>query len=82
MFGRFYFDVDNGRETIWDDEGVAAEDLEQALTDARSVISEMADELGGTNLESLWTLVVRDQTGLPVAHLPLGLFSSSQQESP
>ncbi len=82
MFGRFYFDVDNGRETVRDDEGVVADDLEQALADARSVISEMADELGATSLESLWTLVVRDETGLPVAHLPLGLFSSSQQEPP
>ena len=82
MFGRFYFDVDNGRETVRDDEGVVADDLEQALADARSVISEMADELGATSLESLWSLVVRDETGLPGSHLPLGLFSSSQQEPP
>ena len=82
MFGRFYFDVDNGRETVRDDEGVVADDLEQALADARSVISEMADELGATSLERLWTRAVRDETGWPVAHLPLGLFSSAQQEPP
>ena len=77
MLRRFYFDVDNGQKTIRDDEGVEAEDLEQALVDARSVISEMADELGATDIDNAWTLVVRDETGLPVARVPIGLFSSS-----
>jgi hypothetical protein len=31
-------------------------------------------------VDSLWTLVVRDETGLTVAHLPLGLFSRSQRK--
>lgn len=75
---RFYFDVADGQTTIRDDEGVEAEDLERALADARSTISEMADELGATDIGSSWTLVVRDETGLPVAHVPIGLFSSSQ----
>ncbi|WP_409518546.1 DUF6894 family protein [Methylobacterium sp. PvR107] len=79
MFRRFYFDVDNGRETVRDDQGVEAEDLEQALADARTVISEIADDLKAIDMDSLWTLVVRDETGLTVAHLPLGLFSRSQQ---
>lgn len=77
MFRRFYFDVDNGRETVRDDEGVEAEDLEQALSDARTVISELAGHLQAVDMDSLWTLVVRDETGLTVAHLPLGLFFRS-----
>ena len=56
MLRRFYFDVGNGQETIRDDEGVEAEDLEQALSDARTVISEMADELGATGIGNSWTL--------------------------
>jgi hypothetical protein len=76
MLRRFYFDVGNGRETIRDDEGVEAEDLEQALSDARTVISEMADELGATGIGNSWTLVERDETGLPIAHVPIGVFSS------
>ncbi|WP_373622461.1 hypothetical protein [Methylobacterium sp. OAE515] len=80
MFRRFYFDVDNGRETVRDDEGVEADDLEQALSDARAVIGEIADELQALDVDSIWTLVVRDETGLTVAHLPLGLFSRSQRK--
>ncbi|MGQ7695774.1 DUF6894 family protein, partial [Streptococcus suis] len=40
---RFYFDVESGRETIRDRDGVEAADLAEALTEARSVIREMAD---------------------------------------
>lgn len=79
MLRRFYFDVDNGRETIRDDEGVEAADLEQALTDARGVIGEMADDLGTTDLNNPWTLVVRDEMGSTVAHVPIGLFSSAHR---
>jgi len=75
MLQRFYFDVDNGQEIVRDDEGVEAEDFEQALADARSVISEMAAELEVANLSGPCSLIVRDETGLTVAHLPLGLFS-------
>ncbi|MBP1183041.1 DUF6894 family protein [Methylobacterium sp. PvR107] len=77
MLRWFYFDVDNGKETIRDDEGVEAEDLEQALADGRSVIVEIADDLGVTDLNHPWTLVVRDETGLALAHVPIGVFSSS-----
>jgi hypothetical protein len=71
MSKRFFFDVENGRETIWDEEGVRADSLEQALIDARCVISEMAggltDELPGEEL----MLVVRDEAGSFVARLPI-----------
>ncbi|MBP1178037.1 hypothetical protein JOE48_000001 [Methylobacterium sp. PvR107] len=77
MLKRFFFDVDNGETTIRDDEGVEAESLEQALADARSVINEIADELDATDIDNPWTLVVRDETGLAVAHVPIGVFSSS-----
>ena len=81
MSRRFYFDLQDGEETIQDDEGVEAESLEQALAEARSVIGEMAEELGATDLGSPWTRVVRDETGLAVAHVPVGLFSSSDRMS-
>jgi hypothetical protein len=76
---RFYFDLKDAQETIQDDEGVEADGLEQALAEARSVIGELADELGATDLGSPWTLVVRDETGLTVAHVPIGLFSNSHR---
>jgi hypothetical protein len=79
MLRRFYFDVGNGRETIRDEEGVEAEDLEQALADARGVIGEKADDLSITDLNDPWTLVVRDERGVAVAHVPIGLFSSSHR---
>ena len=77
MLRRFHFDVDNGREIVRDDEGVEAEDFEQALADARGVISEMAAELEVANLNGPCSIIVRDESGLTVAHLPLGLFSTT-----
>ncbi|SFL40300.1 DUF6894 family protein [Methylobacterium pseudosasicola] len=68
---RFYFDVENGRETIRDHEGVDATDLAEALTEARSVIREMAEEVCADDPDTAWTLVVRDATGAVVARLPI-----------
>lgn len=76
---RFYFDVGNGERTIQDHEGVEAEDLEQALADARSVLDELAGDLDANDIDDPWTLIIRDQTGMPVAHIPVGLFSSPQR---
>lgn len=76
MLRRFYFDVGNGQDAIRDEEGVEAEDLQQALADAYDLIVEMADDLGAAELNNPWTLIMRDETGLTVAHVPIGLFSS------
>lgn len=72
MTKRFYFDVEDGQETIRDEEGVGANDLDQALADARSVIREMADELATKGLSGAAVLVIRDETGAAVARLPIG----------
>jgi hypothetical protein len=80
---RFYFDFENGRETIRDDEGVEADDLDQALDDARSAIEEIVQELKGGALGEAPVLIVRDETGSSAARLPiqelLDYFSSSDR---
>ncbi|KST58960.1 hypothetical protein AO398_19730 [Methylobacterium sp. GXS13] len=68
---RFYFDIENGRESIRDEEGVEADSLETALAEARSVIREMADELAASDPDAIWTLVVRDASGSAVGRLPI-----------
>ncbi|MGH1570795.1 DUF6894 family protein [Methylobacterium sp. P31] len=68
---RFYFDIENGKETIRDEHGVEAESLAEALDEARSVIDEMANELAANDLSGTWTLVVRDATGTLVGRLPI-----------
>jgi hypothetical protein len=68
---RFYFDFENGFETIRDDAGVEADDLDQALDDAQSVIQEMAHEFKDGALGDAPVLVMRDETGSPVARLPI-----------
>lgn len=68
---RFYFDVESGRETVRDLEGVEAADLAEALAEARSVIREMADAVCADDPGTAWTLVVRDATGAVVARLPI-----------
>lgn len=83
MSKRFYFDVESGREMIRDDVGVEAADLEQALSDARSVIREMAGEFANDVLGDAPVLVVRDEAGSSIARLPIeelqhGLSSSER----
>ncbi|MGH1588727.1 DUF6894 family protein [Methylobacterium phyllosphaerae] len=77
MSKRFFFDVENGQETIWDEEGVRADTLEQALLDARSVIREMAGDLADVVLSGELMLVVRDEAGSLVAYLPIEKFQHS-----
>lgn len=71
MAERFYFDIENGKESIRDEEGVEADGLEEALTEARSVIREMADELAAADPDEAWTIVVRDASGSSVGRLPI-----------
>jgi hypothetical protein len=68
---RFFFDVSNGCQTISDEEGVEAADLNEALTEARSVISELADEVAEADLGQHWTLIVRDEAGATVGRLSI-----------
>jgi hypothetical protein len=68
---RFYFDVENGQDTIRDEEGVEAASLDEALAEARSVIDEMADEVQAADPSGTWTLVVRDAAGSPVSRIAI-----------
>ncbi|MCJ2056407.1 hypothetical protein MKL09_07565 [Methylobacterium sp. J-048] len=68
---RFYFDVENGRETLRDPDGVEAADLAEVLAEARSVIQEMAADICADDPGTAWMLVVRDATGAVVARLPI-----------
>ena len=68
---RYYFDVENGKITLHDTEGVEAQSLEEALEEARSVISELANEVAGDNPGETWMLAVRDADGLLVGRLPI-----------
>jgi hypothetical protein len=68
---RFYFDIENGNELIRDEEGVEADSLVEALDEAQSVITEMADEVASAAPNETWTLVVRNCNGILVARLPI-----------
>ncbi|KAA0113514.1 hypothetical protein CIW48_29610 [Methylobacterium sp. P1-11] len=71
MSERFYFDLENGVITISDKEGVEAASLEEAMDEARKVISEMAEEIAEAFPGETWLLVVRDEAGSLVARLPI-----------
>ncbi|MEE7439157.1 DUF6894 family protein [Methylobacterium oryzae] len=71
MPSRFYFDIENGEETIRDAQGVEAADVAEALAEARSVIDEMAGELEVAGPAGAWTLVVRDASGAEVGRVPI-----------
>jgi hypothetical protein len=71
MSARFFFDLVCGDEVIRDEEGVEARDLDQALTEARSTVAEMADEVAEDSSGQPWVLIVRDDTGALVGRLPI-----------
>ena len=64
----FYFDLDNGLETIVDEKGARATTTEHAIQEALEVIAGMRieGEIGGD-----WDLVIRDAEGSTVKRLPI-----------
>lgn len=66
MSVRFFFDLVCENEIIRDSEGVEAKDLEQALSEARSIVAEMVDDVNEINSGRFWSLIVRDETGSTV----------------
>jgi hypothetical protein len=68
---RFYFDLENGVLTLSDKEGVEAASFEEAMEEARKVISEVAGELTADCPGETWLLVVRDEAGSLVGRLPI-----------
>jgi hypothetical protein len=72
---RFYFDIEVENDTIRDEIGAEAADLDEALKEARSVIAEMVKEIGAG--ETL-VMVVRDGDNAPVARLPIKRWLSEQ----
>lgn len=66
---RFYFDIEIEGEIIQDNEGVEARSLEQALTDARSVVHEMTGQLDVADLNTDSFLIVRDEAGAAVGRI-------------
>ncbi|MGH1570469.1 DUF6894 family protein [Methylobacterium sp. P31] len=71
LIPRFFFDVSNSEETIPDEEGVEAADLNEALSEARSVIAEMAAAVIEADPGRSWTLIVRDEAGSAVGRIPI-----------
>ena len=71
MSHRFYFDLTNGLQTIRDDEGVLAHDLEHAIDEARVVIEEMRDSGELSEDEEGWVLVIKDAAREPLMSLPV-----------
>ncbi|MDP4023755.1 hypothetical protein Q8W71_14055 [Methylobacterium sp. NEAU 140] len=71
MSQRFYFDLEDGQETIRDGEGVEADGPEDALEAAQEIIAEMAGEVASADPRGRWTLVVRDAVGEIVGRLPV-----------
>jgi hypothetical protein len=68
---RFYFDLENGVVTIADKEGVEAASFEEAMDEARKVVSEVAEEIAASCPGETWLLVVRDAAGSLVGRLPI-----------
>ena len=67
-FGRYHFDLENGREIIKDREGVHAPSLEEAVAQAQAIIAEMRDADDLTE-PGAWTLAIRNAGGAVLKRL-------------
>ena len=70
MSARFYFDLDNGLETIVDENGARATTSQLAIQEALEVIAEMCAG-GEVDVDGNWDLVIRDAEGSTVKRLPI-----------
>ncbi|GJD49257.1 hypothetical protein OPKNFCMD_1987 [Methylobacterium crusticola] len=71
MAQRFHFDLINGHDTIRDTEGVEADDFDEALRQAWTVIEEMRAQGELSDLAGTWQLMVRSADGTILATVPL-----------
>lgn len=72
MAPRFYFDLVGPFETIRDELGAESDTFEHAVEYGLTSIEQMKAQGELEELESGWTLVVRDATGLLQERLPIG----------
>ena len=68
----FYFDLVSENRTVKDDEGVEADSLEQAVTEARRVISEMQACNDLPHDADAWQIQIRDDDGFVLRSIRLG----------
>ena len=84
MTSRFYFDLTNGLDSFRDDDGVDANDLDDATRQTQIVLDEMRDDGNASTLEDGWHLIIRDESGatlktLPVTEAPSGTARESSR---
>ena len=77
MTSRFYFDLTNGLDTLRDDEGVEADDLDDATRQTQTVLDEISADGNASAVENGWHLIIRDESGatlktLSVTEAPSG----------
>lgn len=71
MQKRFYFDLTNGQKFIRDDEGVEADDIDQATKEAQVVLNEMRGSQELSSIGDGWRLIIRDENGRALRTMPL-----------
>ena len=65
---RYHFDLENGSEVVEDQDGVEAFGLEEAVTQAQTVLAELRDT-DDLPEPGAWTLVVRGTDGAVLTRL-------------
>ncbi|WP_407531071.1 DUF6894 family protein [Methylobacterium oryzisoli] len=68
---RFYFDLTDGLNTVHDDEGILAEDLQMILQYAEETVNEMRQGGELVNYIDHWRFVIRTETGTVLATIQI-----------
>ncbi len=71
MICRFYFDLADGHTAIQDEEGVEADNYDQALRQASAEIDAMHVRGEMAGIAPYWQLVIRDENGTILSSIPL-----------
>ena len=70
MRSRYYFDAEQDGEVIRDENGVEADSISEAIEQAELGLEEFRETLKIGDCEG-WKLVIRDDKGNRILHLPI-----------
>ena len=80
MERRFFFDLTGGQGTLYDEKGVEAADLDEAIEAARAVLEEMRDNEEAP--AEHWTLIIRGEDGATLKTISLASGAVDQPTTP
>ncbi|MCJ2033744.1 DUF6894 family protein [Methylobacterium sp. J-068] len=76
MLDRFFFDLTNGAETLRDEIGAEATDIDEARREAQVVLGEIGRTGELDDSSGRWTLLIRNRDGVVLERVEIDALNS------